>query len=64
MIKNVFLYDLNTSKNLRLPYWKYNNFDFDSLTDEDSIAIKVKFSLAARVTFAFITVTYIHWVMF
>ena len=31
----VLLYDLNTSKNPDLPYWKYKRFDFDALTDEE-----------------------------
>ena len=25
------LYDVNTSKNPDLPYWKYTNFDLDSI---------------------------------
>ena len=54
----VFLYDLNTSKNLHLPYWKYNSFDLHSLTDEDSTAITAKF----RLNFAFIAMTYILFV--
>ena len=29
------LYDLNTSKNPDLPYWKYKRFDLDTLTDEE-----------------------------
>lgn len=29
------LYDLNTSKNLVIPYWKYNKFDLDSLSDDE-----------------------------
>ena len=29
------LYDLNTSNNLDLPYWKYNHFDLDELTDSE-----------------------------
>ena len=29
------LYDLNTSNNLDLPYWKYNHFDLDKLTDSE-----------------------------
>ena len=53
----VFLYDLNTSKNLLLHYWKYKNFDSDSLTYKDSTLIKAKFSLAARLNFTFIAVT-------
>ena len=28
-------YDLNTSKNPDLPYWKYKPFDSDALTDEE-----------------------------
>ena len=30
--KFLVLYDLNTSNNLDLPYWKYNRFDLDELT--------------------------------
>ena len=29
------LYDLNTSKNLDYPYWNYDHFDLDRLSDEE-----------------------------
>ena len=29
------LYDLNTSKNPALPYWKYEAFNLDGLTDDE-----------------------------
>ena len=29
------LYDVNRSKNPDVPYWKYNNFDLESLTDDE-----------------------------
>ena len=29
------LYDANSSKNLNLPYWKYEPFDLDQLTDDE-----------------------------
>ena len=29
------LYDLNSSENLELPYWKYGRFDLDSKTDDE-----------------------------
>ena len=41
MIQNLFLYDLNASKNPHLTY-----FELASLTGEDSTAIKAKFDLA------------------
>ena len=63
MIQNLFLYDLNASKNPHLTY-----FELVSLTDEDSTAIKAKFSHAffriARLNVAFIAVKYINCVMF
>ena len=31
----LLLYDLNSSKNLDLPYWRYDNFDLDTLTDAE-----------------------------
>ena len=31
----LLLYDVNTSKNLEIPYWKYDKFDLDSLTDDE-----------------------------
>ena len=34
----VLLYDLNSSQNLELPYWKYGRFDLDSMTDDESKA--------------------------
>ena len=33
--KFLVLFDLNTSNNLDLPYWKYNRFDLDELTDSE-----------------------------
>ena len=29
------LYDLNKSNNLDLPYWSYDQFDLDLLTDDE-----------------------------
>ena len=29
------LYDVNTSKNLDIPYWKYDKFDLDCLSDDE-----------------------------
>ena len=31
----VLLFDLNKSKNPVYPYWKYNGFDLDSMTDAE-----------------------------
>lgn len=31
----ILLYDLNSSKNLDYPYWKYQPFDLDTLSDEE-----------------------------
>jgi len=31
----LILYDVNTLKNLDLPYWNYKNFDLDSLSDDE-----------------------------
>ena len=31
----LLLYDLNSSKNLDVPYWRYDNFDLDTLTDAE-----------------------------
>lgn len=31
----LLLYDVNTSKNLDIPYWKYDKFDLDSLSDDE-----------------------------
>ena len=31
----VLLYDLNTSKNIDLPYWSYTEFDLDTLSDDE-----------------------------
>ena len=60
MIQNLFLYDLNASKNPHLTY-----FELVSLTGEDSTAIKAKFGLAfyRRLNFAFIAVKYMNCVM-
>ena len=30
----MLLYNINTSKNPDLPYWKYDNFDLENLTDD------------------------------
>ena len=37
----LLLYDLNSSKNLDLPYWRYDKFDLDTLTDAECRAISV-----------------------
>ena len=29
------LYDLNSSENLKFPYWKYGRFNLDSMTDDE-----------------------------
>ena len=34
----VLLYDVNTSKNPDFPYWNYERFDLDKLSDEESKA--------------------------
>lgn len=31
----LLLYDVNTSKNLDIPYWKYDKFDLDCLSDDE-----------------------------
>ena len=31
----LLLYDLNRSKNLDIPYWKYDKFELDSLSDDE-----------------------------
>ena len=31
----LLLYDLNRSRNLDIPYWKYEKFELDSLSDEE-----------------------------
>ena len=31
----LLLYDLNRSKNLDIPYWKYEKFELDSLSDDE-----------------------------
>lgn len=31
----LLLYDVNTSKNLDIPYWKYEKFNLDSLSDDE-----------------------------
>ena len=31
----LLLYDLNRSKNLDIPYWKYGKFELDSLSDDE-----------------------------
>ena len=34
----ILLYDLNTSKNLDFPYWKYSNFDLDEWTNDECLS--------------------------
>ena len=34
----VLLYDVNTSKNPDFPYWNYERFDLDKLSDQESEA--------------------------
>ena len=36
--KLIFLYDLNRSKNPDFPYWRYDRFDLDRLSDDESKA--------------------------
>ena len=31
----VLLYDINSSKNCDIPYWKYDSFDLDKMTDDE-----------------------------
>ena len=31
----LLLYDINTSKSMDLPYWEYDNFDLDNLSDDE-----------------------------
>ena len=31
----LLLYDLNKSRNLKLPYWSYDQFEVDLLTDDE-----------------------------
>ena len=31
----LLLYDVNTSRNLEIMYWKYDKFDLDSLSDNE-----------------------------
>ena len=31
----MLLYNINKSKNPDLPYWKYDNFDLENLTDDE-----------------------------
>ena len=33
----LLLYDVNSSKNLDLPYWNYPKFDLDNLTDQECL---------------------------
>ena len=35
MMKNLYLYYLSKSTNPDFPYWKYNAFDLDSLTNDE-----------------------------
>ena len=32
----ILMYEANDSGNLDIPYWKYNAFDLESLTDDES----------------------------
>jgi len=34
----LLLYDLNQSKNLDFPYWRYTSFDLDRLNEDECIA--------------------------
>ena len=34
----VLLYDLNSSRNLNIPYWQYPNFDLDNMQDDECIS--------------------------
>ena len=34
-VEGILLYDINTSKNIDFPYWNYNKFELDNLTDEE-----------------------------
>lgn len=34
----LLLYDLNTSSNLQLPYWSYDQFDLELLTDDECMS--------------------------
>ena len=34
----VLLYDLNSSRNLNIPYWQYPNFDLDNKQDDECIS--------------------------
>ena len=34
----VLLYDLNSSRNLNIPYWQYPNFDLDNTQDDECIS--------------------------
>ena len=45
----LLLYNLNTSASSDLPYWTYDNFDLDSLSDEE-----------CKLSFASIEMTYIR----
>ena len=33
--ERLILYEFNFSKNLVIPYWKYNKFELDSLSDDE-----------------------------
>ena len=33
-----FLYDINKSKNLDFPYWKYKNFDLEEWSDDECLS--------------------------
>ena len=34
----VLLYDLNSSRNLNIPYWQYRNFDMNNMQDDECIS--------------------------
>ena len=34
----LLLYDLNKSRNLKLPYWSYDQFDLNLLTDDECMS--------------------------
>ena len=34
----VLLYDLNSSRNLNIPYWQYRNFDMSNMQDDECIS--------------------------
>ena len=34
----VLLYDLNSSRNLNIPYWQHRNFDLNNMQDDECIS--------------------------